>query len=207
MVTDANNCTTTTTVTIAEPVLLEASIALANVVNVSCFDGNDGSAMVTVSGGTAPYTYLRNDTTAQTTATAIGLQAGTYTVTVTDANNCTTTTNVTITEPIAIDAPIALDQTFCMVERAEISNLVATGTDIQWYNVAVGGSALNKTNLLNTGTYYATQTINGCESAIRTAVQVSVYNTIAPIASNQEFCITLNPTVNHLVANGTAVKW
>src|SRR5690606_22277828 len=97
-VTDANNCTTTTNVTIAEPTLLEASIALTNVVNVSCFDGNNGEATVTVTNGTAPYTYLWNDATAQTTATATGLAAGTYTVTVSDANNCTTTTNVTVTE-------------------------------------------------------------------------------------------------------------
>src|SRR5690606_373101 len=97
-VTDANNCTTTTNVTVTEPLVLEATIALANVVNVSCFDGNDGSAIVTVSGGTAPYTYLWNDATAQTTATATGLQAGTYTVTVPDANNCTTTTIVTTAE-------------------------------------------------------------------------------------------------------------
>src|SRR5690606_29356603 len=102
-VTDANNCTTITNVTIAEPTLLEASITLTNVVNVSCFDGNDGSAMVTVSGGTAPYTYLWNDATAQTTATAAGLEAGTYTVTVTDANNCTTTETFTITEPTALN--------------------------------------------------------------------------------------------------------
>src|SRR5690606_32376794 len=107
-VTDANNCITTTTVTIAEPVLLEASIALTNVVNVSCFDGNDGEATVTVLGGTAPYTYLWNDTNTQTTATATGLAAGTYTVTVTDANNCTTTTNVTVTEPLVLEASIAL---------------------------------------------------------------------------------------------------
>src|SRR5690606_30266298 len=97
-VTDANNCTTTTNVTVTEPLVLEATIALANVVNVSCFDGNDGSATVTVTGGTAPYTYLWNDANAQTTPIAIGLVAETYTVTVTDANNCTTTTTVTIAE-------------------------------------------------------------------------------------------------------------
>src|SRR5690606_80136 len=107
-VTDANNCTTITNVTIAEPLILEASITLTNVVNISCFDGNDGSAMVTVSGGTAPYTYLWNDATAQTTATATGLAAGTYTVTVTDANNCTTTTIVTIAEPTLLEAAIVL---------------------------------------------------------------------------------------------------
>src|SRR5690606_24425034 len=68
-VSDANNCTTITNVTITEPLVLEASITLTNVVNVSCFDGNDGEATVTVSGGTAPYTYLWNDTNTQTTAT------------------------------------------------------------------------------------------------------------------------------------------
>src|SRR5690606_27533180 len=104
----SNNCTTTTNVTITEPLVLEASIALTNVVNVSCFDGNDGEATVTVTGGTAPYTYLWNDTNAQTTATATGLAAGTYTVTVSDANNCTTTTTVTIAEPLVLEASIAL---------------------------------------------------------------------------------------------------
>src|SRR5690606_39821154 len=103
-VTDANNCTTTTTVTIAEPLVLEASIALTNVVNVSCFDGNDGEATVTVTGGTAPYTYLWNDATAQTTAKSEERRVGKERVTGSDAHNCTTKTNVTVTEPLDLEA-------------------------------------------------------------------------------------------------------
>ncbi|MCK7460592.1 MAG: SprB repeat-containing protein [Sphingobacterium sp.] len=52
-------------------------------------------------GGTGAYTYSWNTTPVQTTQTATGLVAGTYIVTVTDANNCTQTASVTITQPAA----------------------------------------------------------------------------------------------------------
>ncbi|PKP47297.1 MAG: hypothetical protein CVT94_11925, partial [Bacteroidetes bacterium HGW-Bacteroidetes-11] len=64
---------------------------------VSCFGGNDGQATVTATFGLEPYTYLWSD--GQTTATAINLAAGTYTVTVTDADGTEITETITITEP------------------------------------------------------------------------------------------------------------
>ena len=66
----------------------------------TCNGDADGSISVTASGGTAGYTYLWDDASAQTTSTATGLAPGDYMVTVTDANGCivftTTTTAVTI---------------------------------------------------------------------------------------------------------------
>ena len=68
--------------------------------------------------------------------------------------------------------PTAEAQTFC--NSAAVANLVATGTAIQWYDVANGGTTLASTTaLLNDTTYYASQTINGCEST-RTSVAVSI---------------------------------
>ena len=68
-VTDAVNSSATDSVDITEPsVALSASITSQN--NVKCFGGATGSATVTASGGTASYSYLWNDTAAQTTATA-----------------------------------------------------------------------------------------------------------------------------------------
>jgi len=61
----------------------------------TCFDGSDGSATITVSGGTTPYTYIWSN--GQTTATASNLAIGTYNVTATDASGCTTTQTVTVT--------------------------------------------------------------------------------------------------------------
>ena len=69
--------------------------------NVSCNGGSNGSATVNPSGGTGGYTYSWSPS-GGTAATATGLSAGTYTVTVTDANGCTTTANFVITEPTSI---------------------------------------------------------------------------------------------------------
>src|SRR5260221_1428937 len=67
--------------------------------DVNCFGGLTGSATVAASNGTAPYTYLWTDPAAQTSATATGLAAGSYTGTVTDAKGCTTTSLDTFSPP------------------------------------------------------------------------------------------------------------
>jgi len=67
--------------------------------DMSCNGGADGEARATVGGGTAPYTYLWSDGAAQTTQIATNLGAGTYTVTVTDTNNCEATASITLNEP------------------------------------------------------------------------------------------------------------
>jgi gliding motility-associated-like protein len=96
-VTDNSGCTASATVTITQPPLLTASTTK---VDVLCFGGNNGSATASAAGGTSPYDFLWDNT--QATVTATNLKAGTYIVTATDANNCTTTQNVTITEPPAL---------------------------------------------------------------------------------------------------------
>ncbi|HIO73055.1 MAG TPA: PKD domain-containing protein, partial [Flavobacteriales bacterium] len=74
-----------------------ASISASS--NISCLNGNDGSATGSGSGGTGPYTYNWNDPSSQTSAMATGLLAGSFTVTVSDANGCFSTAGVTLTEP------------------------------------------------------------------------------------------------------------
>ncbi len=93
-VTDANSCTGTGTFTVNEPATLTATATADNV--VTCYGGNDGAITLTVNGGTAPYTYVWSN--AALTQNLTGLVAGTYDVTVTDANNCTATASATITE-------------------------------------------------------------------------------------------------------------
>lgn len=60
-----------------------------------------GSASVIISGGTAPFDILWSD--GQTTETATGLEVGTYTVTVTDANGCSVNATAEVTQPSGID--------------------------------------------------------------------------------------------------------
>ena len=76
--------------------------ATASGTNNVCNAGNAGTATVTPALGKAPYTYLwSNGGTAQTIT---GLAAGTYNVTVTDANSCTKTASYTVTQPSAVTA-------------------------------------------------------------------------------------------------------
>ncbi|MFN5841701.1 MAG: SprB repeat-containing protein, partial [Bacteroidota bacterium] len=95
-VTDANQCTATESVVINDasgPTLTEGTSP------VNCNGGADGSADLTVNGGVSPYSYIWSNGT--TTEDLTGLAAGSYTVTVTDANQCTATISVLVTEPLA----------------------------------------------------------------------------------------------------------
>lgn len=101
VVTDAAGfCTDTAFFSISEPTALQASI-VGN--DVTCFGGNDGSAVMTVSGGTLPYTYNWNPF-GGAQGTANGLPAGTYTCTVTDANGCTASQSVTLGTAVTLNS-------------------------------------------------------------------------------------------------------
>jgi len=115
---------------------------------------------------------------------AIG--ANTYNFTY-DVNAIGTCDDVNVTVSIVIiDTPVptaSTPQEFC--DTATVVDLVATGTTIQWYDVATGGTALAGTVALVDGvTYYATQTdtTTGCESSVRTPVVVTIY--ISPNAGD-----------------------
>lgn len=89
--TDANACMHQSSITITEP--SEMTITYQST-NVSCYGTNDGTASVSVVGGTAGYSYLWDATTgSQTNATATGLPSSTYSVTITDTLGCTDIAN------------------------------------------------------------------------------------------------------------------
>ncbi len=103
-----------------------------------------------------------------------------------------------------------ISQSFCSATNSTISNLTATGTAIQWYAAATGGSALAAGIALVNGThYFASQTVNGCESTSRFDVTVTIIPTPnAPTGNSaQAFCSVSNPNVGNLSATGTAIQW
>lgn len=77
--------------------------------DITCYGGLTGRVTATPSGGTEPYTYWWNSAPAQITAVATNLPAGTFTVTLTDANGCSVTNSVTISQPVT-DMEISIDQ-------------------------------------------------------------------------------------------------
>lgn len=111
--------------------------------------------------------------------------------------------NVIISSP-ALPTTTNPTQIFCATNHPKVSDLQITGQNIKWYDTA--GNILPATTLLVNGqTYYASQTINGCESD-KIAIQVTVNTTTKPTANaTQDFCASANPTIANLVVTGTSL--
>lgn len=88
LVTDVNNCVSQATAT----VLVNPTTSTITTIGACSTASCSGSATITSSGGTGPYTYVWNESTVQTGTTAIGLCPGSHSVTTTDANGCSTIT-------------------------------------------------------------------------------------------------------------------
>jgi hypothetical protein len=159
-ITDANACTTTQSVIITHPAA--ALTSTFSQTNVLCFGNATGSIDLTVTGGTSPYTYVWSNTA--TTQDITGLIAGTYNVTITDFNGCTTTSSATITQPAAA---LAATRTFvnvlCFGNATGSVDLTVTGGTLGYTYVWSNGATTQDITGLIAGTYNVTITdFNGC---------------------------------------------
>ena len=128
-VTDGLGCTGTTSKAITQPIALSAS---ATGTNIACNGASTGAINVTVSGGTPNYTF--NWGGGVTSQNRTGLSAGTYPVTITDANACSTTTSQTLTQPTAISASAVTTNAACGGNTGTITLTVTGGTPNYTYN-------------------------------------------------------------------------
>jgi gliding motility-associated-like protein len=94
-VTDDHSCTSTSSITLTEP--LDSLEFSYSVTNVKCNDGTDGAIELVVTGGTVPYTY--NWSNASSLASIEELTAGTYSFVVTDFNGCQVNDSMIVTQP------------------------------------------------------------------------------------------------------------
>ncbi|HXH19659.1 MAG TPA: SprB repeat-containing protein, partial [Chitinophagales bacterium] len=107
-VTDNNGCKTYANISVLQPSPFTGTV---DITNIPCFGWTTGSALLTMTGGTYPYSYAWSNGSA--TQNLTGLSAGTYTVTSTDAKGCTFTTSATITEAAQLSATITTTLTNC----------------------------------------------------------------------------------------------
>lgn len=99
------------------------------------------------------------------------------------------------------------NQQFCIDAIATIENIAITGTGIKWYDAAINGNSLSETDLLQNGTYYATQTLDNCESK-RLAISVKIQDTQNPLAQTpQTFCVQENASISDIKISGENIKW
>ena len=166
-VTDINGCSASTTVTINQPSTISVAI---NGTNVSCNGGIDGEALAIPSGGVAPYTYFWSPS-GGTVNLASGLSAGTYTVTVFDANGCSASNSVIIGEPITLAVSTTISNAFCSQNNGFVTANVTGGTGSYSYAWSPTGGSSSTASSLYAGVYTVTVTdANGCTITISAIV-------------------------------------
>ncbi|MDX9751391.1 MAG: gliding motility-associated C-terminal domain-containing protein, partial [Flavobacteriales bacterium] len=191
-VTDAMGCTTTLSVTLTapDPLTLAAELSGTEGSHVSCADALDGSIALTITGGVAPYTYLWNTNSQAGTLTGIG--AGTYSVTVTDANGCTITGTWTLEapEPITAEATVAVQPgghgTTCHGgDDGAITTVVSGGTAPYTY-------AWSGPNGFTAGTADITNLFSGTYTLFITDAQGCTHTLVAQVTQPQPVTVQLN---------------
>lgn len=130
MMADVKGCTASQLVTITQPAAINATTSQTN---VTCFGGNNGVASVTPMGGTGGYSYFWSNGFGAAGNTISGnVPAGSYTCTITDANNCTLDQVITLTQGSAININIIGNFNLCEFSSttytANVTNAVGSLT-------------------------------------------------------------------------------
>jgi len=199
IVTDANNCTGQATVNVTEPAPININVITQ--IDVSCSGGNDGSASVSVGGGSPPFTYNWIPTGGNGAA-ANNLVAGNYTVVVTDNVGCVNSANILISEPSnGLSLSVSLNHVSCNgFNDGSASAVVNGGTPGYTYSWSPNGGVTSSVNNLVPGPHSLTITdANGCtiDTSITITEPVSLGLTTSYTSSScgnndGEACFTVN---------------
>jgi GEVED domain/SprB repeat/Secretion system C-terminal sorting domain len=199
-VTDGVGCTATEEVILSEPALLEA---VSSPVAIACFGGTSGSIAISPAGGTGPYSYVWSD--GNLTDTQNNLMPGTYTVTITDANSCSTTATLGVTQPAA---PLSINNAMTNVAcfggaTGGVTATAVGGTSTYMYQWSNGPTAGANPGLV-AGVYTVTATdLNGCTAATTTTITEPTLLVSTPSSTNISCFAAMDGTATANVSGGT----
>lgn len=205
-ITDANGCTSNSISTlIGEPATPLTSTIVG--LDAKCFGENSGGVDLSPSGGTSPYTFSWNN--GASSEDLNNVNAGSYSVTITDNNNCTASNNTSISEPSAIQTSLSKVDVLCFGgSDGDINLSVSGGTPSYTYKWANSSSVLVGTSedLTNypSSTYFVTVTdANGCEQLDNIAINEPPQLTTFLIPTNIKCFGDNTGAVQNNVSGGT----
>ena len=184
-VTDANGCSATASVTVTQPDAINVSVSSTS---PDCTTSG-GSATASAAGGTAPYTYSWSN--GANSATINNVNAGTYSVTVTDANGCTATGSTTIT-PGGGNLTVTTSGGDAVCDGAATGTLTATATGgsgnytYSWSN----GASTQTINGLAAGSYSVTVTDNDTNCSGTATATIGSAGSLEVDATGTDFCVS-----------------
>lgn len=196
-VTDENGCTAVSMASVFDSGEVVVATAISD---VTCNGDNDGSIDLSVSGGLGDYTYQWSNN--ETTEDLSNLGAGTYTVTVSDAGDCSTTVSITIDEPAVLDGYIMAMDAGCMSGTDPGGAMAgAMGGTPPYSFVWNNGETTSSIENLTPGEYSVTITdANGCVANASTVVEL--YNLAVEISGTDLLCAGDNSGAAVAVASG-----
>lgn len=203
VVTDSKGCTDTITQVISEPFASLSSTPVRT--DILCFGESTGSVDPGIAGGTPAYTYAWSNGTSASILT--GVPAGTYGLTVTDAEGCTDTYTYNLSEPIA-----ALNLTLTGVDilcfgasTGEVNSAVTGGTETYSYLWTSGSEITSNINDLPIGLYELTVTdANGCTIVDDvTLIQPTAAMTLSTVVTDIDCHGNNNGVVDLTIQGGT----
>ncbi|BDS10033.1 T9SS-dependent choice-of-anchor J family protein [Aureispira anguillae] len=194
-----SNCAYVTTFQVTEPTALSTNV---NGTGIAC-NGNDGTVDIAVAGGTPNYTY--NWSTSATTQDLTNAPAGTHTVTITDANGCTSTVGATVAgaTPIVITVDTIHAEILAIAGGIEITATGGTGNFQYVWNT--GATSDDITGLV-AGSYDVTVTdiTTGCQQVLTgIVVPYKLPDFVNNIPSLDAFKLFPNPTADKVWVNMT----
>ncbi len=195
---DNNGCSVVQSATISQPAALTVSLSTGA---IAC-NGETTTISASVDGGTSPYTYAWNNEA--TTEDLTGIGAGTYSVTVTDANTCATSTAITITQPDALSVSISGPTSVCENTTTTLTANVQGGTTDYTYLWSYNNSTTVSitTPQLTTATEYSVTVTDANECSASASVNVEIGDTPGiTIADVTAICVGGNAILQANVSN------
>ncbi|MNU75279.1 hypothetical protein D3C71_648060 [compost metagenome] len=170
-ITDASNCPTLFNAVVTQPNSLTVS---PSVTNISCLGDANGAINLIPSGGTAPYTFNWSD--GSTSEDRTGLDVGTYTVTISDVNGCSSNSGATITQPASVlSAATSITHIHCFGGTTGAIDLTPSGGTAPYTFIWNDGFTTEDRTGLLAGTYSVTITdTKGCSTNTSATVTQAV---------------------------------
>jgi gliding motility-associated-like protein len=140
---------------------------IASKTDVLCNAASTGTITVAVAGGLPPYLYKLGSGAYQSSGSFASLSAGSYTITIQDANLCIATASATIVEPAALSVDYTTEPTTCPITSDGRITLIPSGGVAPYTILWSDGSSLIDRSGLPVGEYSAIITDNnGCSKNI-----------------------------------------
>jgi len=205
-VTDSNGCVGNISTVITSPATITASVTSTN---INCYGNNNGWVQInSATGGISPFTFLWNTTA--TSQQINNLSPGIYSVTITDANGCTTDTSVLITQPTLLQASITNNNPqICAGQNILLSAGASGGTpaySFLWSNNLIGSTTIVSPNATSVYSVSVTDA-NGCVTSDSVTVIVNALPIVTFGSDKQVGCGPLCVTLFNQTPFAQQLTW